>query len=413
MIGRRWGKTFFGVGDLADDALDACAAGRGPADYGWIAPSYHLSNNGWREFDQWFRPIEIARSKSERWVQLICGCKIWFLSATGAVRGHGFRKIVIDEGAWILKRTYEEVILPTVADWNGPILILTTPAGRRGWVWEEYCRAVNGEPGYGYLKRPSTDNPNPNIRKFIEGRRQRMDPRAFEQEFLAEFVEDAAALFRNLDHAIGGVPEAPAPQMSYLSGADLGKSQAWTVQYTARINHHPFQVVHEDRFQLMDWPDQVRRAKGNCDRYNAAPLVVDATGVGDAVLSMMREAGITARGVKILPAGQPTGVLGKVRRKDLLDNLAIRIDRGDFRVPAEYMGPDTPLRVELESFAVDVDDEGRTKYRSRGGNSDCVFGLALLAHGLPPISGPGLTVGRLTEEQAEDVGGDPILDEEF
>lgn len=237
---------------------------------------------------------------------------------------------------------------------------------------------------------------------------------AFEQEFMAEFVEDATALFRNIDHAVGGQPEAPQPQIPYLSGADLGKSDSWTVQYTARLTGAPpFQIVHEDRFQLLDWPDQVRRAKATCGRYNGSPLVVDATGVGDGVLSMMREAQMAVRGVKILPAGQPTGESHKVRRKDLLDGLAIKITEGGIRVPAAYLGPDTPLRVELESMAIDIDDEGRTKYRSRAGKSDCVFGLALLVHGLPASSGHVVSHGEVTSEEIEDAGGEDIHQEEY
>jgi len=322
--------------------------------------------------------------------------------------------VVVDEGAWITKQAYEEALLPTLADSNGPLLVITTPAGRRGWVWEEYCRAVKGEKGYGYLSRPSTDNPNPKIRQYVAFRRARMQETAFAQEFLAEFTEDATALFRNIDHAVGGQPEAPAPQIPYLSGADLGKSDSWTVQYTARLTGAPpFQIVNEDRFQLLDWPDQVRRAKATCGRYNGAPLVVDATGVGDAVLSMMREERMAVRGVKILPAGQPTGESAKVRRKDLLDGLALKITQGGIRVPAKYLGPDTPLRVELESMAIDIDDEGRTKYRSRAGKSDCVFGLALLVHGLPASGAGSVVAGEVTDEDIEDAQGEDIMGEEF
>lgn len=418
IIGRRWGKSFFGVNELVDDALDSCAGpgARGRGDYGWIAPSYKLADIGWREFDKWFKDIEQDRNEAKRYSELVCGCRLWFLSAhkPETIRGHGFRRVVIDEGAWILTKTYEEAILPTLADVDGPLLAITTPAGRKGWVWTEFCRAVKGEAGYGFLQRPSTDNPNPNIQAYVDRRRSKMHPTAFAQEFLAEFTEDASALFRNIDHAVGGFLEAPQPQMAYLSGADLGKSDSWTVQYTGRLSGGaPFQVVHEDRFQLIDWPDQVRRAHATCTRYNGAPLVVDATGVGDAVLSMMRDEGMAVRGVKILPAGQPTGMAGRVRRRDLLDTLALKITEGAIRVPMALMGPETQLRVELESFAIDIDDEGRTKYRSRSGNTDCVFGLALLAHGLPKGTGMSVSVGTMTREEIEDAGGENTLEEEF
>jgi hypothetical protein len=417
IVGRRWGKTFFAVNELVDDALDAHEpGGPGPGRYGWFAPSYKLADRGWDEFDQWFGELEVRRNRTERWTELACGCRIYFLSAANpqSIRGHGFRRGVIDEGAWILKRTYEEAILPTLADQDGSLLVITTPAGRKGWVWEEWCRAVKGEPGYGKLQRPSVDNPNPAIARYVERVAKSMSPIAFAQEFGAEFTEDAAALFRNIDNAVGGFPEEPRPQMAYLSGADLGKSESWTVQYTARLSGGaPYQVVNEDRFQLMDWPDQVRRAKATCDRYNGAPLVVDATGVGDGVLSMMRDAGMAVQGVKILPAGQPTGERGKIRRKDLLDGLALKITNGDIRVPLAYMGAETQLRVELESFAVDIDDEGRTKYRSRSGNTDCVFGLALLAHALPKTAGGSINSGAVTDEDFEDGGGADYLEEEF
>lgn len=417
IVGRRWGKTFFAINEIVEDALDAHSrGGSGPRRYGWFAPSIDAANRGWDEFDRWFSSLEARSVRSERFVELLCGCRIYFLSAASpaSIRGHGFHRAVIDEGAWILAKVYERAILPTLADEDGPLLIITTPAGRKGWVWEEWCRAVKGEPGYLHFNRPSIDNPNPKVRIYIAKRKERMSKTAYDQEFLGLFTEDEAALFRGIDNAVGGMLEQPAPQMAYLSGADLGKSQSWTVQYTARVSGGaPYQIVNEDRFQLMDWPDQVRRAKETCYRYNGAPLVVDATGVGDAVLSMMRDAGMAVRGVKILPAGQPTGDLGRVRRHDLLDELALKIANGQIRVPKDLMGPETQLRVELESFAVDIDDEGRTKYRSRSGNTDCVFGLALLAHGLPKGAGRSVTSGQMSREEIEDLGGNNFLEEEF
>jgi hypothetical protein len=415
VIGRRWGKTYFGVSEIVDDALDACAAGYPPGDYGWVAPSQDFADNGWREFEKWFSALEAGHSKGERYIRLVCGCHIWFLSANGSIRGRGFRRLVIDEGAWISKKTYEEVLLPTLADSFGKLLVITTPAGRHGWVYEEYCRAVNKEPGYGWLTRPSTDNPNPNVKEFVEFRRERMEPNAFRQEFLAEFLEDAAALFRDIDNAVGGMPEPPMPEVPYLGGADLGNRDSWTAHYVARLTGGPpYQVVFEDVFQLMGWPEQVRRLEETGRRYNGAQLVVDATGVGDAVLSMMHERGLPVRGVKILPAGQPTGDAGRIRRRDLLDNLAIDIARGAIRVPAAFMGKDKELRVELESFAIDIDDQGRTTYRSRSGNNDRVFGLALLAHGLPRADGvPTVASGSVTAEEIQDAGGTDYLEEEF
>lgn len=424
IVGRRWGKTFFGVNEKVEKALDACDPKshryQGPGDYGWFAPSYKLSNIAWDEFDKWFAPLEKSSSRTERVLELVCGCRLWFLSTDNptAGRGRGFRDATVDEGAWIVKSTYENVILPTLADSNGPLLTITTPAGRRGWVHEEYQRAVNKADGYAFLQRPSTDNPNPNIRKYVDFRRSNMSETAFAQEFLAQFTEDASALFKNIDAAIGGQVETPQPEAQYLIGVDLGKSIGRTAAEVLRLSGGPpYQLADELVMFKDDWPSQVRSLAELARKWNRAPMVVDATGLGGPVCDDLRAAGVSVRPITLLGGRVISPKPNSIRKVDLLDRLATAIGNKAVRIPAKLGAGDGDLRRELESFAIDVDDEGTVTYESRsghgGGHGDRVIALALAVHGMPKAGTATVVSRELTTEEIEDLGGEDIMGEKY
>lgn len=432
VVGRRWGKTFFGVNEQAEDALDACVKGpgyMGPGDYGWIAPSYKLANIAWAEHDRWFWPFERSASRSERCVELVCGCRLWFLSADNptSVRGRGFRKLKVDEGAWISKSAYENAILPTLADSDGPMLAISTPSGRRGWVYEEFNRAaaVPPEPGYVRFQRPSWDlldlergadaaylaklaQRDQRILAYCYRRRRTMSPVAFDQEHGAMFTEDAAALFKGIDGCIGGAREKPAPEAQYVMGVDLGKSVGRTAAEILRLSGGPpYQLVEEVVMFEVAWPKQARALADLAAKWNHCPMTVDAGGVGAPVCDMLREMGAVVRPIVMTGGNKPSDKTTSVRKVDLLDNLAVAIADAQIRIPSEMGSGDGDLRRELDSFATEVDDEGSITYESRsghgGGHGDRAIALALAWHGAPRRRGRAtIASGKVATEDVDE-----------
>lgn len=356
----------------------------------WVTPSYDLGRIAWDEFERLFDPAVERYHKTEHWIKLKNGHRLTFRSADNAVslRGRGYGLMMVDEGTWIPTKTYDNEMQATLSDRDGDLVVFTTPAGRRGWVYEEFQRAIHKERGYGCLQRPSTDNPNPAIVRWVARRRTKMAPTAFDQEILAQFVEDAQALFRGLDQCIGGVLEKPTGGAVYVVGLDLAKTHDWTVVVVLRIDQGlPYQVVAFDRFHRADWPDQVRRVAHLVEQYHNAVATVDATAVGDPVCSMLREAGVVVKPF----------IFNVKTRKALLDQLAIGIAQTELRIPQALI--DDVLGEELRSFAVDLDEEGRTKYRSRGAFDDAVMAMALAWWGAPREGEAHVIVGEVEEHE--------------
>lgn len=364
VLGRRWGKTFWGC----TYSYDRLTRAKDPAtDVAWVTPSYDLGRIAWEQFYASFEPAIEQGHKTEHWIKLKNGHRLWFRSADNpvSIRGRGYGLMIVDEGAWIAKDTYEKVMQPTLADTDGDLVVTTTPGGRRGWVYEEFTRAKQRVPDYGYLQRPSTDNPNEKVKRWLKRREPYMTATAIAQEVKAQFVEDSTALFQGLEKCAGGRLEEPRPGAHYTTGVDLAKTHSWTVNAILNIDAEPWQLVHLDRFHQLEWPQQVAKVKSRNDQYNGAPALIDSTGKGDPVFDMMREKEMAVDGYYFTTPS----------RKKLLDGLVIAIQERRIRIPQELL--DGVCGEELRSMAVDIDAEGRTTYRSRGGFNDCVMAIAL------------------------------------
>jgi len=113
--------------------------------------------------------------------------------------------ILIDEASRVLDELYYS-IRPMLAVSGGRIILMSTPYGKRGFFYEEWC---GNKSQYDYLD--VRDNWQriripwdfcPRIpKKFIEEERERLPDRWFRQEYQCEFleVEDAAFSTDDID----------------------------------------------------------------------------------------------------------------------------------------------------------------------------------------------------------------------
>jgi Terminase large subunit, T4likevirus-type, N-terminal len=108
--------------------------------------------------------------------------------------------IVLDEAA----RVEDELlaaIRPMLAVSNGSLFALSTPAGKRGWFYEQWLRGI----GWHRISIKSTECPRID-REFLEQEREALGPLLFGQEYLCEFhdAENAAFLSELIDAAFVG-----------------------------------------------------------------------------------------------------------------------------------------------------------------------------------------------------------------
>ena len=118
-------------------------------------------------------------------------------------------------------------------------------------------------------------------------------------------------------------------------GADLGQAQDPTALAVAEVHPPEFHVRHLERLPLgMPYPRVVERIADLFDKLPDATLVVDATGVGRAVLDQMREAGLEPVPVTIT-GGRHTsfdGLHWRVPKQALLRPLVAATEAGRLKV---------------------------------------------------------------------------------
>ena len=186
--GRRWWKTSLAVGWAVKKMSE-----RQPGI--WTAPTHDIAAVGWEMM------LSIARqtpgadiSLSDRRIGIGGGSAL-FRSADseGGQRGRGYGWAVVDEAAHVknLQAMWEQELRPALADKRGDALFPSTPKGF-GFFYDIFGRNDNEWTGLHY---PSWTNPYLDAAE-LESARKSMPELVYRQEFGAEFVQLAGALFR-------------------------------------------------------------------------------------------------------------------------------------------------------------------------------------------------------------------------
>ena len=164
--------------------------------------------------------------------------RIWFLSADNpdSIRGFGFRGLVVDEAASIPVDVWHYVLRPTISQTLGWAVLISTPKGRN-WFYDMFTRGRDpAEKQYKSFRFPSNASPYFPQKEWEEAQRT-LPEDVFRQEYMAEFMEDSAGVFRNIDACL--IPKTE-PRMStdghgwerirnVVVGCDVAKHTDWTV----------------------------------------------------------------------------------------------------------------------------------------------------------------------------------------
>jgi hypothetical protein len=270
------------------------------------------------------------------------------------LRGHRFDRVIVDEADYLSERLIDDVIRMTLADVGGQLVLISTPRARRGLVYRELQRGLAGDPSVYAQTGPTWDNPHVN-HAYIQSLRDRMTAAAWQREVEGIYADDDAAVFgwqhiqAAYDEATWTLPEAPVVGRRYVAGWDLAKHDDMTVCCLLDATQTPYRLVHFERFQRQPWPFVAARIRDVHQRYRCHQTLIDATGVGDAVLDEVRD---VAQGF----------VFTHRSKIDLLTGLQLALEKRQLRVPFVR-----ELVDELQAYAWD-DAKLQT---------DCVMALAL------------------------------------
>jgi hypothetical protein len=270
------------------------------------------------------------------------------------IRGHKYHRAVITEADYLSEKTINDAIRFTLADFGGQLVMQTTPRNRRGLVYRELQRGLAGDPAVYAQTGPTWENPHVD-HAYIEGLRERMTAAAWQREVEGVYADDDAAVFGwphiHAAYEASGwaLPEEPQTERRYVQGVDLAKSHDWTVHAVLDATTKPYRLVAFERYQRQPWPAVAARIREMHSRYRCHHTLIDATGIGDAVLDEVRDIA--------------QGFVFTARSKlDLITNLQVALEKGEVRFPFIR-----ELVDELQGYTWEDADL----------MTDCVMGLAL------------------------------------
>lgn len=367
---RRFGKTTLAINELVKAALEK------PGRYWYVAPTYRQAKTIAYALLQRYLPMEFIVKKNEQELtfQLSTGSEIALKGAENrdSLRGVGLNGLVLDEYGMMEREVWEAILEPTLQDDPvnpGWAIFIGTPNGRNHF-YELFAKA-DGEKWKAF--HFSGEETGILSKDYLADRRDKLPQDTYRQEYLAEFLEGEGSVFRGLKNVIRPKHQCyfqPQFGASYQMGVDLAKMHDWTV---LTVVDGQSRVVYWERFSKIDWEYQKLKIMAVAERYNHARVVIDATGVGDPIAQDLISAGLAIMPFKISSA--------KVK-KELIDNLKLRIEQQQVTIPEEKQ-----LVAELEAYQFILTPSGTIKYAAPGGfHDDCVISLALAIWQLSPAS---------------------------
>ncbi len=171
----------------------------------------------------------------------------------------------------------------------------------------------------------------------------------------------------------------------FLVGLDLGQANDYTALVVLERDGDAYQLRHAERFRGRAYPDVVDHVVAVLARAplaGASTLAVDATGVGVAVVDLIRRSPLRARLVPISIHGgsvvteDASGI--SVPKRDLAHVLHLLLGTGRLRI-ARGLPHARTLAEELLDFVVTVSPTGHESFAARRDHDDLVLAVALAA----------------------------------
>jgi len=290
-------------------------------------------------------------------------------------RGHTADGVVIDEVGDVKSSAWYEVLRPMLIDTNGWLWAIGTPRGRN-WFWREHSDAQHyedsvawqvptlgiGIEGGSLVRRPHPYE-NPHI-PFSEIERIWLTTptQTFQQEIMAEFVDEAGGVFRGVRAAATAARQAQAIDgHEYVFGIDWGAVRDFTV--IAVIDVGERSLVYLDRFNQIDYVFQTARLKALYDRFQPGSIHAEANSMGAPLIDQL-----IGDGLPVYPF-----LTTNQSKAEAVMALSLAFEKGDIRII-----DDPALIGELEAYEATRLPAGAIRYHhpdDEGMHDDCVTAL--------------------------------------
>ena len=347
---------------LQDGAAVVALAG---SPVGWGAPSYKMLLDDWKSLTNILAPVTIRRNEQEKSLQVVNDGRIEFFSLDNpdSIRGKKFKRFIVNEAAFVpnLLDIFNLVIRPTLIDYKGEADFAGTPKGMNGF-WNLF-----NQQGDDWQHWQMSSYNNPHIEKSeLDALKSTMLERAFQQEIMAQFLEDGGGVFRRVHEAAILQHQEPVTGGQYIIGVDWGRTNDATVFSVFDVAS--MQQVTLDRMTDTDYALQRTRLKALSDRYNRASIIAESNSIGQPNIEALRGMGLSVQGFTTTNA----------TKANIIQALELAFERGDIKIL------DNEIQVtELLAYQSEKLPSGLVRYNAPEGlHDDTVMAMAIAWHGL-------------------------------
>lgn len=284
VCGRRWGKTTFALNELYKHAW----LNQDPLARSWyVAPNYRQAKTVAWEMLKQIIPEQVIKSvnEAELMIRLVNGSiiEIKGADAEDSLRGSKLCFVVLDEYATMKPQVWSKIIQPATVDCSySRVIFIGTPAGLHNHFKIIYEEAAKGKHNWKAWVFKTSENPYVSIEELNEIK-QTTDASIFRQEYEAEFVEMAGAIYPMFKKNIHVVQNRELPShWDKVVGMDWGMRNDTAVIYAAISEFgevYVYDMLYGNGKTVSQWADIM---KNRHDHLEVSQWVIDPAALSQA-----------------------------------------------------------------------------------------------------------------------------------
>ncbi len=358
--------------------------------YRWIAPTYGLSDIGEKRVMKALPDDYHKHWKGDRVIEGPNGSTLQFMSGENPdlLAGEDCDGAVIDEAPRCKEDVYDQVLSTTLAT-NGWLAAIGTPKGRN-WFYRHVRMAqqgvdqgdglyVNHKIGTWYRHFPSYINPGV-LRSNLDNFREVTTEMVFKQVVLAEFVDDSAGVFPDIEPCTRAWSkrEKADPDDIYVMGVDVGAKNDFTVITIWSVDK--MKLEYWERFTWVDTGVIEDRVVELFAEWNSPTVYIDRGGMGLPICNT-----IARRGVDVGNGtdGQPGVAFTSKNKPSMVHTWNLALERGEPMLPPKDEWPE--LHDEHNDYEYTITKVGNWTFSAAAGAHDdivtsCILGWYGMTH---------------------------------
>jgi hypothetical protein len=354
---RRYGKSILGIDIVITRALET------GKDTAYISISYKQLLSLFENACSILAPIATF-DRQNKVIKLPNGARIVFWSIDNniadKIRGQKYTFIVIDEAAYIpgLISIFDKVLRPTLIDYRGQCLFISTPNGYNDFykLYQE-----NRRNPYQWASYQASSFENPYLpREELEALKNSLPDRVYRSEILAEFLESNAGVFTNISALVN------VPPKEYTGIVSIGVDLARSGDNTAILVMQGHWVVVLFVYKDMPYTQQIDMLHSIAKKYKPEIITIENNGLSQPIVEQL-----SLSGLPIAPFHTTNA-----SKKVIIENLAVAIEQKDIYVSNEIAHVQQ-LLDELAAYESKQNTLGTITYNASSGHDDTVIAFAL------------------------------------